>query len=264
MELKAYAKVNLHLAVGAKRPDGFHPIASVVQTCSLADDIEINLSEGPFSVNVTGLEGICPKGESTLEKAANIWHERTGFEGKLDIRVKKNIPVQAGLGGGSSDAAVLIMYLNSLRPRSLDLTELTAISFAVGSDVPFFTFGRKTAVVQGRGETVTPIEPRTDLEGFIIVKENEKMSTAQAYAMLDSRAEIPVLQSSVELENIYRSPVADWTFRNDFELINTRPDVEVLEGERLFLTGSGSCWVLLSKREKLTLKAGLKAVKVSF
>ncbi len=264
MELKAFSKVNWHLAVGGRRPDGYHPIASIFQLCSLCDILDVRLGEGPFSVKVTGLEGLCPEGRSTLDKAAVLWHESMGFDRSLSIHIEKHIPSQAGLGGGSSDAAALLVYLNSLEKRPLEVESLMKLGMKVGCDVPFFIRGCRAALVSGLGEIVFPIEPRTDLEGFIIISEGEKTSTREAYDALDGRALIPELDELVELERIYRLPVKDWSFRNDFDIVNSKPEIELAEGERLFLTGSGSCHVIVSKREKLPLKENLRSVKVSF
>ena len=263
MEVKAPAKVNWHLAVGQRRPDGYHPILSVFQLCSLCDVLDIEVGEGPFSVSVSGLENLCKAGASTLDKAARLWHENTGFNKSLRVNVQKNIPSQAGLGGGSSDAASLLLYLNSIAEAPLDEASLMALGAQVGCDVPFFISRARAAVVTSLGEEVRPIVAR-DLNGFIIVTDGQKVSTREAYDALDNRKEILPFEKEANLEDIYRLPVAQWTFRNDFELVNTRPDVEVLSGEKLLLTGSGSCYVLLTERKKLTLKDGYRAIRVSF
>ena len=264
MELKAPAKVNFHLAVGPRRPDGYHPIMSIFQTCSLCDRLDVSLTPGPFGVDVTGLEGICEKGKSTLDKAAMLWRGVYGLEGRLSVHVTKNIPSQAGLGGGSSDAASLILWLNDATGRNLPEAELMAFGARIGCDVPFFVAQCRAAVVSGTGEIVRPIKARDDLGGFIIIPKAEKVSTAEAYRALDSRREIPALESAADLETVYRRPVPQWTFRNDFDLVNTRPELEVLDGERLFLTGSGSCHVLLTERKKLTASPRYESVHVSF
>ena len=264
MELKAYAKVNWHLAVGPRREDGYHPILSIFQTCSLHDVIDVKIGDGPFDVDVTGLEGLCEKGKSTLEKAAKVFSQATGFDRKLTIKIKKNIPSQAGLGGGSSDAASLLLYLNSLLPEPMGTDDLARLAMKVGCDVPFFVHNTRAAMVTGLGEHVVPIKPRADLEGFVIVERGEKTSTKEAYDALDGRPVIPPFETPEELERVYRLPVGKWTFRNDFDLVNRMPDVETEEGERLLLTGSGSCHILLTKRKKLTLKEGQTAIKVSF
>ena len=264
MELRAPAKVNWHLAVGERRADGYHPIASIFQTCSLHDILDISISDGPFKVDVTGLEDLCEKGKSTLDKAARLWREKTGFDKSISVKVTKNIPSQAGLGGGSSDAASLLLYLNSISDNPLVKPDLMNLGARVGCDVPFFISEFRAATVAGLGEKVNEITARTDLQGFIIVSEGEKTSTREAYEELDKRPVIPPLDSLEDLEREYRKPIEKWSFRNDFDLVNKRPSLDVLEGEKLFLTGSGSCHVLLTKREKLTLKDGIRAIRVSF
>ncbi|MBQ3696647.1 MAG: hypothetical protein II883_01840 [Spirochaetales bacterium] len=264
MELRAPAKVNWHLAVGRRRSDGYHPIASIFQTCSLCDILEVSISDGPFRADVSGLEHLCTRGKSTLDKAARLWHEETGFDRSIHVKVTKNIPCQAGLGGGSSDAATLLLYLNSISGISLPKSELMSLGAKVGCDVPFFISEYRAATVAGLGEKVHEIKAREDLQGFIIITDGEKTSTREAYDALDKRPSIPELDSLDDLERIYRKDISQWTFRNDFDLVNKRPDVEVLEGERLLLTGSGSCHILLTEREKLTLKDGISAIRVSF
>ena len=264
MELKAPAKVNWHLAVGKRRPDGYHPIASIFQTCTLCDVLDVDLSPGPFRIDVTGLEGLCGKGRSTLDNAAVLWHEATGFDRAIKVKITKNIPSQAGLGGGSSDAATLLLYLNGISARPMDKASLMALGAKVGCDVPFFISEYRAAAVSGLGEIVEEIDAREDLRGFIIVTEGEKTSTREAYDALDGRSMIPLLDSKADMERVYRKPVSEWTFRNDFDLVNSVPAVDVLEGERLLLTGSGSCHVLLTDRKKLTLPPGIRAIGVSF
>lgn len=272
MVLKAYAKVNWHLAVGKRRNDGYHPIASVFQTCSIFDVIDVRVGEGPFSVNVSGLEAVCPKGSSTLEKAALIWRQETGFDRSLIIEIQKRIPSQAGLGGGSSDAAALLRFLNGLRERPLDTERMIEIALRVGCDVPFFVVGCRAALVSGLGEIVRPIRARTDLSGFILVTQGEKTSTKEAYDALDRRTCIPELDNLDELEKNYNLPVSKWSFRNDFDLVNKKPDVKLEEGQKLLLTGSGSCHVLVSDKDVTNSDVSdfancpdkVKAIRVTF
>lgn len=248
--LKAPAKVNWHLAVGSRRPDGYHGISSIFQTCSLCDDIYIEITDGPFSVEVTGLEALCEKGCSTIDKAVKLWHSVTGFDYSVKVNVVKNIPSQAGLGGGSSDAATVLLYLNSISDCPFTPEALVALSAGIGCDVPFFTSLCRTAHVSSLGEVIEPVESQS-LKGFIIVPSTTKVSTAQAYKALDSRSEIPRLESKEELVEMYRRPCSQWHFRNDFDLVNTKPPVELEPGEVLLLTGSGSCHVLLTERPAL-------------
>ena len=266
MELKstirAYAKVNWHLAVGCKKEDGYHPISSLFQLCSLYDELEISISEGPFEIEVLGLEGLCEKGCSTVDKAAVLWHQETGFDKKITVKITKNIPSQAGLGGGSSDAASLLFYLNSIDDQPMSIEKLMQMGAKVGCDVPFFVSQAKAAYVMGLGEIVMPIKAKP-LKGFIIVSDSEKVSTKQAYQALDTRTVIPELDTKEELLKEYEKPYKDWSFRNDFDMVNTRPQIQIGEGEKLMLTGSGSCYVLLTERVNIKIE-GSRAIEVCF
>lgn len=262
--IKAPAKVNWHLAVGERRADGYHPISSIFQTCSICDELEIEISEGPFSISVHGLEGVCEKGHSTLDKAARLWHAQTGFDKSVYISLRKRIPSQAGMGGGSSDAASLLLYLNSIAKKPLTCDALMALGAKVGCDVPFFISQTRAAYVSGLGEIVQPITAKEDLRGFVIIPKVEKISTKEAYDALDAREEILELESMSFLVKEYQKPVSMWDFRNDFTLVNKRPEIEVLPGECLLLTGSGSCWILLSDRPFIESAGNYEVVPVTF
>ena len=187
------------------------------------------------------------------------------FDSKADILVsiEKNIPVQSGLGGGSSDAAAVLLALDSLAEEKLPFEELCRLGLEVGCDVPFFMYGCDAACVFGIGEKVVPIEARHDLKGFVLVPDGEKVSTAAAYNELDKRECVLELDSCDALAKEYTKPYEEWCFRNDFELVNKRPDLVLEESERLMLTGSGSCWVLLSNRNELCCN-GFSAVPMTF
>lgn len=261
--LKAPAKVNWHLAVGPRRLDGYHPISSIFQTCSLCDELIVEVGEGPFSITVKGLESLCEPGRSTLDKAAALWHEATGFDQSLCVTLVKHIPSQAGMGGGSSDAASLLLYLNSIADSPLSCSDLMALGAKVGCDVPFFLSQSRAAYVWGLGENVEPL-PAKDLHGFVIVPKTDKVSTKAAYDALDGRSEIPELDTKESLVSMYQKPFSDWNFRNDFTLVNSMPALDVLPGEKLLLTGSGSCWILLTERRSLTLNGSYDVIRVSF
>ena len=252
-ELKAPAKVNLHLAVGQMRGDGYHPISSIFQKVDLFDSIYLcNIKDKEAKTFVLGLEEYVKQGESTIDKAIFLWREFTGIKDSILVKVKKNIPVQSGLGGGSSDAASVLLALNSLTRGSsayLEENELIKLGANVGCDVPFFLCNCAAAVVSGVGEVVSPIQARSDLRGYIIVPTAEKISTKAAYEALNERKTIQLLERKNFLETEYQKAFTTWNFRNDFELVNKRPKIEVLPEERLFLTGSGSAWVLLTNRE---------------
>jgi len=151
----APAKLNLTLEVLAKRPDGFHEIRSVIQTINLCDSLHFKLSQN--------IEFRCDASDwipedSLVFKAASLLQEATGCCKGATIEVSKRIPLVSGLGGDSSDAAATLRGLNKLWELSLLRDELLKLAVQLGSDVAFFLYGG-TALVEGRGEIVTPLPP---------------------------------------------------------------------------------------------------------
>ena len=149
---KAYAKVNLTLAVGEKRPDGYHEVVSVMQRVSLCDTLTAEQTrEG---ITLTCSDPALPSGEENLaHRAASLFFRETGIAGGAALTLEKRIPSQAGLGGGSSDAASALLALRKLYAPALPDTELETMAAALGSDVPFFIRGG-TQLATGRGEVL--------------------------------------------------------------------------------------------------------------
>lgn len=180
---KAYAKVNLTLAVGEKRPDGYHEVVSVMQRISLHDTLTAEQTrEG---ITLTCSDPALPSGEENLaHRAASLFFRETGIAGGAALTLEKRIPSQAGLGGGSSDAASVLLALRKLYAPALSDTELETMAAALGSDVPFFIRGG-TQLATGRGEVLSPLPPLTD-GWFVIVKPTESFSTPSMYRRLDN------------------------------------------------------------------------------
>lgn len=180
---KAYAKVNLTLAVGEKRPDGYHEVVSVMQRVSLHDTLTAEQTrEG---ITLTCSDPALPSGEENLaHRAASLFFREMGIAGGAALTLEKRIPSQAGLGGGSSDAASVLLALRRLYAPALPDTELETMAAALGSDVPFFIRGG-TQLATGRGEVLSPLPPLTD-GWFVIVKPTESFSTAAMYRRLDN------------------------------------------------------------------------------
>lgn len=176
------AKINLTLEVLARRPDGYHNIRSVMQSVDLADTIRI--IRGPDDgITVIFDSPDVPSGENnTVSAACKLFLEASALDAGLTVTVHKHIPMQAGMGGGSSDAAGTLLALNALFDERLGPAELTDLAGRIGSDVPFFLVGG-TAVVEGKGEKVEKLSdaPRMDL---VIVKPDFGVSTAWAYSRL--------------------------------------------------------------------------------
>ncbi len=183
---KAYAKINLYLDVTGRREDGFHDIESVMTAVSLCDDLTVAFApanDTRIFVDVIGAPFI-PKDERNLAvKAAKVFMEYCGFHGHVKIVLKKNIPVCAGLGGGSSDAAAVLRALNRIHKYPLSQKMLIKLAAGIGSDVPFCVCG-KTALCTGRGDCISPI-PFSGSLVCVIGIAKERMQTPEAYGNLD-------------------------------------------------------------------------------
>ena len=188
----APAKINVCLGVTGKRADGYHDIDSVMQTVSLFDKVRVTLAK-----NASGekIEVICPgfealDGEKNIAyRAAKAFLDYIKAESyAVYIEIEKVIPMEAGLGGGSSDAAAVLLALNELTGAPLTEEELCAIGATVGADVPFLV-RRGTALVRGIGEIITPCRDLPDVAVLIAYPKSEKVSTGKAYAAIDARGE---------------------------------------------------------------------------
>ena len=180
--LRCAAKLNLYLEVIGPRGDGYHDILTLFQPVGLHDEIVVE--RRPRGIALAGDDPAIPWDESNLcHRAAAMLLDRCGEPGGVDIRVRKRIPAGAGLGGGSGDAAGVLLGLNALYELGLGEGELASAALEIGSDVPFFV-RRRPAIGRGRGE---------DLEfvaglrrgWFVVAKPPVSVSTADAYASLD-------------------------------------------------------------------------------
>ncbi|HAJ97058.1 MAG TPA: 4-(cytidine 5'-diphospho)-2-C-methyl-D-erythritol kinase [Ruminococcus sp.] len=182
--LQCASKINLSLDVTGKRPDGYHTLESIFQSVGVYDDIEIRMEEGKglsFSCNLPDL----PTDERNLAvKAVSAFLQYSGKQAKIDIRLKKNIPSGAGMGGGSADAGGVIFALNRLFHTNYSNEILCEIGLQVGADVPFILMGG-TAYVEGIGEIIQPLKPLPEIP-VIIVKGEESVSTPVAYRAIDA------------------------------------------------------------------------------
>ncbi len=180
----AYAKINLTLDVLGVRPDGYHDLKSVMQTVFLCDDIAIDIGTGKPWCLKCDADGV-PLDERNLAwKAAKVFFEAAGIEPDgVEIRMTKRIPSQAGLGGGSADAAAVFRALNEHYGMPMTLEALADLSARVGSDVPFCVLGG-TVMVAGRGEFVRKL-PNIPKCNIVICKPDFPVSTPQLYRKID-------------------------------------------------------------------------------
>ena len=186
VKLKAPAKVNYRLDVLRRRPDGYHDLRMIMQRIDLCDDVEITLSDNP-GVRVTcGRDGV-PDGPANIAwRAADALLAISGRGEGLDIAITKNIPVAAGLGGGSSDGATVLMGVNELLGLGLSDERLMEIGVKLGADVPFFIF-KRTALAEGIGEKLTAVESMPPA-WLVLVNPNLHVSTAWVYQNLQLTA----------------------------------------------------------------------------
>ncbi len=179
MWIKAYAKVNLGLAVTNKRADGFHDIDTIFALIDLYDSLRLE----PFPSNKIYLSvGVAnlPKDQDNLVyKAAQRYLEAAQEERGVTIELEKNIPISAGLGGGSSDAAAVLQAMSEIYPSNVDLYK---IALELGSDVPFFLSGLKAAHGQARGEVLEGLQLKT--QNLLLVNPNIAVSAKDAYQNL--------------------------------------------------------------------------------
>lgn len=183
----AFAKLNLTLDVLGKREDGYHDIKSVMQTISLRDDIEIDVGTGkPWRILCD--KDHIPTDERNLAwKAAKLYCDTIGKDPNgLEIRIVKRIPVEAGLGGGSADAAAVLRALNRHYGSPLSLPALAELGAQIGSDVPFCVLCG-TAVVEGRGDRIRKLPDMPDCI-FVVCKPEFSVSTPELYAKIDEKA----------------------------------------------------------------------------
>ncbi len=181
--LKAPAKINLYLEVGPRRGDGYHRVRTVLQAVEWFDLVELELEPGSRGIHLE-VEGEAPSGEDNLcHRAARLFLETAGISARVRIRLTKEIPVAAGLGGGSSDAAAVLRGLEHLSGAGLGKRELFRLASRLGSDVPFFLVGG-TALGEGRGEVVTPVEQAPPFP-VVLVNPGKGLSTSEVYRRFD-------------------------------------------------------------------------------
>lgn len=244
VRLRALAKINLDLRVLSKRPDGFHEIRTVFQTISLADSIEIAFS--PARKTSIELEQDVEIPGNLMVRAASVVLEAMGKTGRVTMKLRKQIPVGGGLGGGSSDAAAVLRALPVLAGRVVPTPLMVRLASALGSDVPFFLFGGK-AVGIGRGTELFPL-PDGKARSAVVVTPGIQVSTVAAYRDLGA---LLTPESSRQGQDGFSTAVwgNEGAMRNDFERVvfQQHPQLAAIK-QRLvkagampaMLSGSGS------------------------
>lgn len=240
LRLKAPAKVNYRLDVLRRRPDGYHDLRMIMQRIDLCDEITLSLSDVPGIRVTCGREGVPDGPDNIAWRAAAALLRLCEKEAGIDIAISKNIPVAAGLGGGSSDGATVLMGVNELLGLGLSDERLMEIGVTLGADVPFFIF-KRTALAEGVGEVLTAIE-QVPAVWLAIVNPNVHVSTAWVYQNL----QLTSRGGEDKIPRFYRS-IADLcaVLSNDLESV-TVPRYPVIGEIKERLLAAGARGALMS------------------
>ena len=299
--IEAPCKINLHLSIGEKRPDGFHNLESIFASLALSDSLRFECTGKKADCHLftewdlpahERPERQIPPEDNLVFKAVSLFREQSGFKKGLKIRLIKRIPVGAGLGGGSSDAASALLALNSLagaaeggNEPALSMENLKEMAAILGSDVPFFLKGG-AAYVSGRGEQVELVKIPEGL-WVILVKPRFSSDTKSAFRLLDKAREAGIedkpqlrtegrTQRNTEenhqkklLINALNNNPQTWPFYNDFlAVLEPKSDyLAILENLRKTgasftgLSGAGSCCFGIFSSKKEARKAEKELLK---
>lgn len=268
MHANPRAKVNLALSVGPRGVDGYHPIESLILRVGLSDELVVAFAErGADTLTVTGLPG-CPVEGNLVLRAFNAVRRRLGHEmPPLVAHLDKRIPMAAGLGGGSSDAAAAIEAAEVMWGVGLSPQVRAAIEIELGADVPFFGRGGHAARVTGRGEQVERLTlPTIDL-GVLLLTPPFGLNTAHVFARFDeldpplTRAQ-PSLDEAVRDPSLLRDANHLWPAAVAVEprLARIRDELERLTKQPWLMSGSGSTLFALYPSSQEAAEAGRRLV----
>jgi 4-diphosphocytidyl-2-C-methyl-D-erythritol kinase len=240
--IKSPAKVNLFLNVLGKRQDGFHDIYTLIQPVSLFDEISLDVHEGEGISVECDREDVPGGRENIAFQAAELFLSEAELQKAVGIKIRKKIPVAAGLGGGSSNAAAVLMGLDHALGLALGEETLMEMAARLGSDVPFFIL-RGPAIASGRGEVLERVE--LPPFNYCLVNPGFKVSTAWAYGNLDltKKGEDNILTYSKE--SLKKPENIKELLFNDLESVTLRNHPEISRIERI-LTGAGALGALMS------------------
>ena len=253
------AKINIFLKIeGREVASGMHFLNSLFAPIDLFDTIEIAESS-VFSITTEGISENIPTEKNIIFKAYLALQSYIGKElPKFDVRIRKSIPSGAGLGGGSSNAAAFLKFLNEYCKLNLSLTQLIEIASKVGSDVPFFVLG-KPAIVKGMGEKTEPVYlPQTD-DFFVLVNPEIHVNTGLAYSLFDkfypncdTKNHVPE-HFSWKNEDIFND-FEEIVFAEFPEIARVKRELEAMGAHKVFMSGSGSTLIAMTKSEEIAGK----------
>lgn len=242
-------KVNLFLKVGPRQPDGYHDLETFfLPLTEPSDTFSIRRFDEPGDIDFTCSDPALETDDNLVIRAYKAFAAATGFAPRLEAKLTKRIPYGAGLGGGSSDAAAMLRYLNNrAEAQALPAEQLAALALTLGSDVPFFLLGRP-ALAGGRGERLQPENPGLAGMFLVLVCPNIHVPTGWAYAALDTARTFPGretaanLLTSVFTGNRRAFCVTGRPLQNDFEpvVFAAHPEIGWVKERLLALGAAGA------------------------
>lgn len=246
MKESAYAKINLSLDVVCKREDGYHELSMIMLPLAFHDTLEIELSDK--NIYTSDSDMIFDE-SNTIVKAVKIMREAYKLKQCFKIHCEKRIPMQAGLAGGSADAAAVLRGINTLCDLRIPINELALLGKKIGADVPFCVLN-KPAYVSGIGEKIEPFDPIFDYE-ILLVKPQKGVSTKRAFEMLDFKTaihpQISKIVSALKIGNAkeWIPELGNTLEQTAFQLV---PEIETIKKQlqndgfdAVLMSGSGSC-----------------------
>lgn len=253
------AKINIFLKIeGRDKVSGMHFLRSLFAPIDICDKLEIEESD-TFSVVTNGIDENIPTEKNIVFKAYSALQNYVGKEiPKFSVKIEKSIPTGAGLGGGSSNAAAFMKFLNEQCKVNLSLTQLFEIASKVGSDVPFFIIG-KPAIVSGLGEKIETVELPESGKFFVLVNPEIHVNTKLAYSLFDktypncdTSNRVPV-NFKWKKEHIFND-FEEIVFAKFPEIAELKTELELTGASKVFMSGSGSTLVAMTETEETAQK----------
>lgn len=229
MKLLSPAKINLFFRVLNKREDGYHDIETIMQAIDFCDVLEIDQSDK---------DDIALDKDNLVSRAIDLYRMETGLHFPLSVRLKKNIPAEAGLGGGSSNAATALWGINQLAEGYLLESDLADLSAQIGSDVPFF-FSKGTAYCWGRGELIEEVDPQ-GIHTLYIAKPDFGLKTPEVYRYCTPTKDAAHFDNDLEKSAFFCAP----------KLKEIKQAISNLGFSKVLMTGSGSAFYCLGDVSK--------------
>jgi 4-diphosphocytidyl-2-C-methyl-D-erythritol kinase len=260
MILKSYAKINLILKV-FKKEGSLHPILSLMDKIELHDKLSLVFNK-TGKISVSFKKSKIDLKDNTIYKSLTLLKQETKFKQGIHVEVTKNIPLASGLGGGSSNAALVLSYVNKKLKLNLSRNKLISLAHIVGSDVPSFLVDGPV-VISGYGENVESIKLK-DTSDFLIVKPNIGVSAKQAYQYFDKTVKVDKkilvkdLKKKINNNDIYEIMTNDLelpVLNNVASLNKIKKHLLTYKFDKVMLTGSGSAFIAFSSSKKLLIKA---------